>query len=77
MAKERVVVQWIGHSDLRALAASLPAAQREEILHRIKGEASKDGDVGPIKTLLNTQEFDEVRLLSNYPRPAPFKTAAS
>jgi hypothetical protein len=67
MAKKRVVVQWIGHSDLRALAGSLPAAQRDEILQRIKGDASKEGDVGPIKTLLNTQEFDEIRLLSNYP----------
>jgi DNA-binding NtrC family response regulator len=67
MAKKRVVVQWIGHSDLRAMAASLPAAQRDEIMKHVKGEVPKEGDVGPIKTLLNTQEFDEVRLLSNYP----------
>lgn len=67
MAKKRVLLQWIGHSDLRAMAASLPAAQRDEIMEQVKGERPKEGDLGPIKTLLVTQDFDEVRLLSNYP----------
>ena len=67
MAKRRVLVQWIGHSDLRAMSASLPASQRDEVMQHVKGEAPREGDVGPIKTLLNTQVFDEVRLLSNYP----------
>jgi DNA-binding NtrC family response regulator len=64
--RKRVLLQWIGHSDLRAMAASLPSSQRDEILSQIKGERPKDGDLGPIKTLLSTQEFDEVRFLSNY-----------
>jgi DNA-binding NtrC family response regulator len=66
MAKQKVLVQWIGHSDLRALAASLPAAKRKKILDEIKGEAARDGDQGPTKTLLSSQRFDDVRLLSNY-----------
>ncbi len=66
MAKKRIIVQWIGHSDLRAMAVSLPPAQRDEIMEQIKGERPREGDHGPIKTLLSTQEFDEVRLLSNY-----------
>ena len=65
--RTRLLVQWIGHSDLRALAASLPAAQRDPIMHAIKGDLPRTGDVGPTKTLLATQPFDEVRLLSNYP----------
>lgn len=65
--KTRLVLQWIGHSDLRAMAASLPVAQRDEIMDQVKGERPKEGDLGPIKTLLSTQDFDEVRLLSNYP----------
>lgn len=69
MANKRIVVQWIGHSDLRAMAASLPAAQRDEIMQQIKGQRPIEGDLGPIKTLLTTQSFDEVRLLSNYPAP--------
>jgi len=67
MAKKRVLVQWIGHSDLRAMASSLPAAQADEIMGQIRGERPKEGDLGPIKTLLATQKFAEVRLLSNYP----------
>jgi DNA-binding NtrC family response regulator len=67
MAKKRVLVQWIGHSDLRAMASSLPDAQADEIMGQIRGERPKEGDLGPIKTLLATQEFAEVRLLSNYP----------
>jgi DNA-binding NtrC family response regulator len=67
MTKKRVLVQWIGHSDLRAMASSLTPALREEIMRHVKGEAPREGDVGPVKTLLNTQQFDEVRLLSNYP----------
>lgn len=67
MPKRTVLVQWIGHSDLRAMAAALPTAQRDDIMAHVKGERAKDGDLGPIKTLLTTQTFDEVRLLSNYP----------
>src|SRR5579863_150948 len=67
MPKKRVLVKWIGHSDLRAMAASLPAAQRDEIMQHVKGEVPRQGDLGPIKTLLNTRDFDEVRFLTNYP----------
>lgn len=66
MAKRKVLVQWIGHSDLRALAATLSAAKRKEVLERIGGEPPRGGDLGPTKTLLRGQKFDEIRLLSNY-----------
>lgn len=66
MATRSVLVQWIGHSDLRAMAVSSPAAQRDEIMQQIRGELPGEGDLGPVKTLLSTQDFDEVRLLSNY-----------
>lgn len=65
-AKRRILVQWIGHSDLRALATALPAAKAKKILDRIKGTPGDAGELGPTKTLLTTQKFDEVRLLSNY-----------
>lgn len=67
MAKRKVLLQWIGHSDLRAMAVSLPAAERDEIMSQVKGERANEGDLGPIKTLITTQQFDEVRMLSNYP----------
>jgi len=49
------------------MAASLAAAERDEIMDRIRGDRPKDGDLGPIKTLVTTQHFDEIQLLSNYP----------
>ncbi len=61
MKSRTVLVQWIGHSDLRAMAATLPDAKRKQVLDRIRGEASDSMDKGPTKTLLNTQQFDEVR----------------
>ncbi len=67
MAKRKVLLQWIGHSDLRAMAASLTATRREALMAKLGGVLPKDGDFGPTKTLLTTQTFDEVRLLSNYP----------
>ena len=65
VSKRKILVQWIGHSDLRALAAYLPKSKQQQILGVIKGEAT-EGDQGPTKTLLSSQKFDEVRLLSNY-----------
>jgi hypothetical protein len=67
MTKDRVLVQWIGHSDLRAMAASLPVAEREEFSSHLGGRNSESGNDGPTKTLLQTQRFEEVHLLSNYP----------
>ncbi len=33
----------------------------------LRGQLPNKGDLGPTKTLVQTQQFDEVRLLSNYP----------
>lgn len=68
MARRRVLVQWIGHSDLRALAASLPPTRRKQILDVVKGDVAFGEDRGPTKTLLSAQTFDDILLLSNYPR---------
>ena len=67
MTKRRVLLQWIGHSDLRALAASLTASKQQPLLAKLGGTLPRAGDLGPTKTLLTTQTFDEIRLLSNYP----------
>ncbi|MCA9118424.1 MAG: hypothetical protein KDA79_25340, partial [Planctomycetaceae bacterium] len=68
MPGRTVLYQWIGHSDLRAMAGDLPAARRQKILDRLTGPPPADGDLGPTKTLLSNNSFDEVRLLSNYDR---------
>ena len=64
MANRRVLVQWIGHSDLQWLASTLGGAQRAALL----AEINRD-DValtGPTSTLLKNESFDDVLLLSNY-----------
>lgn len=66
MSQKRIVIQWIGHSDLRSMALSLPKAQKEKILKALKGPTPVDGDLGPIKTLITNEPFDEIHLLSNY-----------
>ncbi len=67
MANKKILVQWIGHSDLRSLAANSSANRRDKILAFIGGNVPAVHDLGPTKTLLATQKFDEVRLLTNYP----------
>ena len=66
LSKRKTLVQWIGHSDLRAMAGSLSASRRDTLIAKLGGPLPKAGDQGPTRTLLNTQPFDEVHLISNY-----------
>lgn len=66
MARKRVLVQWIGHSDLRAMAMDQPEAKKSEIMAVVKGQIPEKGNVGPARTLLDREAFDEVILLSDY-----------
>jgi DNA-binding NtrC family response regulator len=68
MSRKKILFQWIGHSDLRALAANSPKPQRDKIMAEIRGTLPEEGDLGPTKTLLSTRQFDEIRLLSTYPK---------
>ena len=65
--KKRVLVSWVGHADIRSMAADQPKSQQQKILDMIRAESVlKDGS-GPIKTLLEAESFDQIHLLSNYP----------
>jgi DNA-binding NtrC family response regulator len=66
MPKIRVLACWIGHNDMRAMAISLPPEQRDEILHTLGGPVPAADELGPIKSLTQHEQFDEIRLLSNY-----------
>lgn len=63
--KMRVLVSWIGHNDLRSMAASLPSPQRDALVAEL-GAGPPLSEGGPIHTLLKQEAFDEVHLLSNY-----------
>lgn len=64
MARTTILVSWIGHADLRALAMHLPERNRADLTSGLPPGRS-EGE-GPLKTLLDHQPFDEVHLLSNY-----------
>lgn len=44
---------------------ALPPAKRKKILDHIEEAPGAEEDLGPTKTLITTQKFNEVRLLSN------------
>jgi hypothetical protein len=52
MTKRRVLVSWIGHSDLKAMAAASPGPIGAEILSELAGAKPAAGDTGPFKTLI-------------------------
>jgi DNA-binding NtrC family response regulator len=65
MPKRRVLVTWIGHNDLRAMAATLAPAKQAAVLADIGGSI-EEAELGPTRTLVDDQVFDEIHLLSNF-----------
>jgi DNA-binding NtrC family response regulator len=51
---------------LRAMAASLPPGQQEEVLKGLNPATPLLGQPGPLKCLLDNEKFDEVHLLSDH-----------
>lgn len=66
MQPRRILFTWIGHTDLRAMAASLPADQQREVLEGLNPSTPLEGQSGPLKCLVDQEAFDEVHLLTNY-----------
>ena len=58
-----MLFSWIGSADLNAMAEELSDAEREEVFKEVKRFNVTGG--GPVKTLLNSQEFEDVHLLCN------------
>ncbi len=64
----RILVSWIGITDLRAMAASHSGQSRDHIAKLVGIGGGIDGS-GPIMTLLDNHSFDRIYLLSNFPQP--------
>ena len=75
MSSPRMLVSWIGHTDLMAMGEDLGEAGRE-LLAAAKIRAESGKSPGPLKTAVTQGRFDEVHLLSNYPEIVhkPFAT---
>jgi hypothetical protein len=70
MARPTVLVSWIGHADLQAMAADLNETERRKVLAGVQLSGKHGEAPGPIKTMLANMPVDEVHLLSNYSQAA-------
>ena len=68
MTGKRILYSWIGHNDLLGVAGDAPVDQQERILAALKIDRKIARQDGPIKALLKQEAFDEIHLLSNYPK---------
>ena len=66
MRTRRLLFSWIGHADLRAMAAGLPPDQRQDVLMGLKPPTPLAGQTGPLKCLLDAEPFDEIHLLTDH-----------
>ena len=65
----RILVTWVGHTDLDAWSqdATLSAAHRDIVKKIMKSKSPAEG-IGPIKTLLDKEAFNQVQLIGDYDR---------
>lgn len=66
MPAHRLLVCWIGHADLTAMANELPETERQAVLTALGARPNPALQKGPIRTLVEAEKFDQVHLLSNY-----------
>ena len=68
MGKKRILYSWVGHNDLLGMAGAAEPDQQRRILDELKIDRKISKQDGPIKALLKQEAFDEIHLLSNYPK---------
>jgi sigma54-dependent transcription regulator len=61
-----ILLSWIGHADLRAMAAEQPPELQQKIRDVTGMVGPLQGGRGPVRTLVETVVFDQICLLSNY-----------
>lgn len=66
MATRRILFSWIGHADLRAMANSLSDAEQKEVLKGLNPPSPLPNQLGPLKCLIDAEQFDEIHLLSDH-----------
>jgi len=63
---DQILVSWIGHTDVRSMAAGMPLKQRTEVAALVGDSFQVEGD-GPVKSLVKGEKFSQIHLLSSYP----------
>ena len=65
-AQMRTLVSWIGTTDLLSMAAELEGPARDRVLRNLGFDGKPKRQDGPIRTLLNSQGFQSIHLISNF-----------
>ena len=68
MNSGRVLVSWIGRTDLMEMATESRSTRQREILRILGSKELSPVRDGPIRTLLRHEKFAQVNLLNSYPR---------
>ena len=63
-----ILLSWIGHTDLRAMAAEQPPEIQQKSRDVTSMAGPLQGGKGPVRMLAETIVFDRIYLLSNYPK---------
>ena len=66
MKKRRTLVSWVGATDLASMANEVGGAVAEQVGQAINRPLRKSDVGGPLKTMLNHEQFDPIWLLNNY-----------
>ncbi len=66
MPARRILLSWIGTTDLLSMAADLELSQQNRVCEALKFGGVLKKQNGPIRTLLEQESFQTVHLLSNY-----------
>ena len=64
--KRRTLVSWIGATDFASMGNALGGAIREQVEQAINRPIRDSEKTGPIKALMESEEFDSIHLLNNY-----------
>lgn len=66
MGSRRILLSWIGTTDLLSMAADLDDAQREKVCEAVAFSEMPRKQDGPLRTLLRHEAFHQIHLLSNF-----------
>lgn len=67
MSQRRILVAWIGDTDIRSMASQLDDEKRTAVLTALERPRKRDIELGPIRTLVQQEAFERVHLISDRP----------
>lgn len=66
MGGRRILFSWIGTTDLLSMAADLDEVEQKRVCEAVGFPGTLRKQEGPLRTLLRSESFSQIHLLSNY-----------